>query len=303
MLRFWAFLILPVALALSGCLGCGVEKAPIGRITALGDLELGYPEHLSLTMPLTPSAYPITGGCPTVFVHLTTLDGVLARTFDHRPPAWVPGQAMEYQLTLYQSVLAESLPAGRYRLLAGAYSPGLSGNHRFDFTGEEVGSGRYQIATVTVPEAAITWELGLDGDWEETEAGGDSQVLARRWFRRRAAITLRDAAARQAVELRLQLFVLPPGSDDELVLDDGERQPGLELAVPCASYSALLAPGRREARFEIPAAALRQGCSLDLQANFEVRSPVLVKPRSGAIEAISWNPLKRSTTAFEVSNR
>ena len=44
-------------------------------------------------------------------------------------------------------------------------------------------------------------------------------------------------------------------------------------------------------RTEIPAAALRAGCTLDLEANYELRSPTLEVPRSASLEAISWSPL------------
>ncbi len=290
-LRFLrALILLATALAGSACFGCGVEKRPIGRLAAVpGDLELGYPEHRSLPMLLRPFAYPIAGGCPTLFVHLIGPDGRVARTFDHRPPAWRPGEDLGYDLTLYQSALAEPLPGGRYRLLAGAYSPDLGLRHVLEFAGEEVGRGRYLIGSVTMAEVAVTWQLGFAGGWEAPEAGTDSQVLNRRWFRRQATINLRDEAARESVELRLLLHLPPAAPADELDLEDGAREPRLEIAVPCASYRASFAPGRREPRLLIPAAALRQGCSVDLRANYVLRSPSLAEPRSGSLEAISWS--------------
>ncbi len=289
---FIRFAILQLAaLALCACLGCGVEERPIGRLaTTPRDLALGYPEHLILPMRFRPAAYPIAGGCPTVFVHLTDPDGRVIRTFDHRPPAWPLGEEMAYDLTLFQSALSEPLPGGRYRLLAGVYSPDLKMRHAIEFAGEEAGSGPFEIGSVTVGQAAVTLELGFVGGWEDPEAGTDSQVMARRWFRRQAALTLRDETAHGPVELWLLLHLPQATPADELDLEDGEREPRLEVALSCASDRASLAPGRLELRFVIPAAGLRQGCSLDLRANYELLSPAFAEPRSASLEAISWSP-------------
>ncbi len=288
MLRSLKLALPAAALLVTACLGCGVVKQPIGRLEpAPQDLELGYPEHRMLPMRLHPTAYPIAGGCPTFFVHLTAPDGSLVRTFDHRAPAWPLDEDLAYELVLYQSALAEPLAAGRYRLLAGAYSPELGMRHALEFAGEQAGRGRYQIAAVTVPEPSITWELEFAGGWQEPEAGTDSQVLVRRWFRRRAQLILRDPAVSEPVELRLLLHLPAAASDDDLILDDGEREPRLDVTAACTSYQAWLAPGRRELRFEIPVAGMRQGCTLDLRANYELRSPTLAVPRSASLEAIS----------------
>jgi hypothetical protein len=276
------------AAALAACLGCGVENRPIGRLeTAPRELALGYPQHRTLPVRLRPTSYPIAGGCPTIFVHLVDSEGHIARTFDYRPPAWTLGEEVSYDLTLYQSALAEPLPAGSYRLLAGAYSPGLGLHHVLERAGEA--ARRLEIGRVTVGAAMPSLELGFSGGWLEPEAGTDSQVLARRWFRHRATLTLHDASARAPVELWLLLNLPSATPSDELVLASGERRPRLEVAVSCAPAGAELGPGRRQLRLTLPAAGLRQGCSIELAANYALRIPVYPEPRTGSLEAVSWN--------------
>ena len=283
-------ILLAAALALAGCLGCGIEKHPIGILeSGQPELELGYPEHRSLGLRFEPFAYPIAGGCPTVSIHLTDRDGRLVRTFDHRPPAWVPGERLGYDLTLYQSALAEPLPAGRYRLWAGAYSQDLGMRHTLVLAGGRTAGRRHEIASVTVPETAASRELGFAGDWEGPEAGSDSQVLVRRWFRRQARLILRDAAATEPIELWLLLY-LPRAAPSDLSLEPGELDPRVEVGSSCTADRASIATGRRELRFAIPAAELRRGCSLELRANYEVRSDSIPRPRSASLEAISWRP-------------
>ena len=93
------------------------------------------------------------------------------------------------------------------------------------------------------------------------------------------------------MELRLLLDLLQRSPADDLRLLDGDRQLRVEVTVPCAGYRASFAPGRREVRLVIPAEELHRGCSLDLDANYQLRSPAVGAYRSGSLEAISWSPL------------
>ncbi len=90
---------------------------------------------------------------PFLFFHLQDEDGRLVRTFD-RPVHGMPegGDAIE----IWQSLLTEPLPAGRYRLVAGLYDAATGRRWRLETNGADLGRGKYRLATVEVASTRRT---------------------------------------------------------------------------------------------------------------------------------------------------
>lgn len=272
---------LPAPAAPAGCglFGrCGGIDEPLGELAmepgGPSELALGQGEAGSLSLRFLPRLRPPAGGCPpTAFVHLVDASGQTVRTFDHVPPAWYPGEPVRDRLPLFQSALAEPLPAGEYTLVGGLYDPGTGRRWRLDFAGQ-ARAGRYRLATVRVPAAGNPPPFGFTGGWLAIEPGGTSQVPRRRPWRGSAAIELK---AESPGRLWLQIEVIPrPPS---------EPQSEVRIAGSCAAAALRLGPGRHQV--ELPTAG---PCTLELHGGPPLPYPGTDVPRSANLEALTWTP-------------
>lgn len=260
--------------------GCDPGRRPIGGFEAVVPATLSYPGHQDLELRFQPTAFPLTGGCPTVFLHLQDASGRVVRTFDHRPPRWMPGEGLRYRVKLFQSALGPALEAGDYQLVAGLYDPSTGRRSRLRSSHPETGSGRYRLGTIGVGETvADGLEIVYSSDWQEPEPGSDAQILVRSWFAGRATLAV-TAEAEPAV-LWLQVAVPPPAGGD-LVLDAGEDQPRVIASVSCADDPPPWDAGRHQLEVELAAG---ERCEIGFRANFVQRSDS--GPQSAALETIS----------------
>lgn len=268
---------------------CGDEDpAPVAEVSAApAELTLPYPGQVRLELTWRPAAELGSEGRPTVFVHLLDAAGEIARTYDHvYPSRWEVGGEHSYPLVLYQSLLGPPLPAGDYRLTLGLYGP--DGRWALD-AGEETAKREYQVATVGVPELAVSEVPRLDfGDgWLALEPGQDRQVLGSRWLTGRGSIGV--AAVPEPGVLTVH-FEFPPSVDGEgPVYAEGAVDRRLTVTSDCDGESDELVPGPDGRPFALVSVPEEAGCTIDLQPNFHFQSgsaPV----RSARLVQLFWNP-------------
>lgn len=279
--------ILVVAVCLAGCRG---EQPAVARLSVEPhDIQLGYPDLRPVRFNWQPVAPLGQEGSPTVFVHLLDGKGKVLRTFDHPfPGVWQEGTPATYEVKLFQSALAQPLPAGRYRLTAGLY--GAHGTRWPLAAGPLVARDEYQVATVEVPPPSAGPRFGYSGAWLPSEPAGDRQLLARRWLEGVGAIELRDMPGPGNVWLVLSI---PDGKGDgeQVVYDAGANTPSILVSGSCGgAETGLSGAGRHEMEIAVDGGASHGGvCELRLKPNFTLL--VHGRPRrSVALDAIAWAP-------------
>ncbi|HEX2162399.1 MAG TPA: hypothetical protein VHM02_00470 [Thermoanaerobaculia bacterium] len=286
---------LGVVAALVAVLAAGCERAPERPVARLAvspaEVALAHPGSVPVELAWTPlSPLGEVDGELRVFVHLLDGEGEIARTFDHPFPfAWEVGRAAPaHTLELYQSALGPALPAGEYALTVGLYD-GSGRRWALDSAGEEVGRQEYRVATVRATGAAeAAPRFGFAGGWLPLEAGGDRQILGRRWTTGPAAIEVGGAG--EAGELALSLHVPRPPEGIELRLPEGSGEPRLRVASDCDGGEHLFA-GFGAHRLSI-AVAPGETCRVTIAPGFELVWPE-GPPRGALLENLYW----RSGTA------
>jgi hypothetical protein len=219
-------------------------------------------------------------GKPRVFVHLLASGRSLIRTFDH-PLAheWAPRRAQSYEIELYQSALAEPLPAGAYELTAGLYDDASGERWTLETGGDEVGRREYRVATVVVPPPETgtpTYDFG--GGWLPAEPGGSKQVVTRRCARGEATITVRGVASSGTVVLGSSVPKLGSGSWGGAV----------DVTASCtADRGQVNGPELQWTRIPVAASAAEPACEIRF-------TPVLPaaggNERSLCLEVLAWRP-------------
>jgi len=281
--------VVTIALALSAC---GPTEAPVASLTVEpARLTLPYPGYadvrLDLVMkePLDPDVRPL------VFVHLLDEAGDVVRTFDHElPEAWRPGSTVTDTVTLHQSALAPPLPAGTYDLTVGLYRDDR--RWALETGAPTVDRAEYVVAEVTVPEnGSKAPMLHFSPSWMATEAGSDAQVLARRWLAQDGTLRLADIAT--AGTLRLALHLPEPGSQEDLVLEEGHQEPSVSIESDCGGGFATTLAGFGTHLVEVPVEASEDGSLAELcELAFDVHSHLLerrtLQTRAVMLEGISW---------------
>jgi len=203
-----------------GALGAAVGLAgiacrgsrPVGALAVQpASVNLPHAFAAPITLRWTP-AVALDGlqGRARVFVHVLDGGRKLLRTFDHPlPEPWAPGRAQSYDVELYQSAIAEPLPAGAYEMTFGLYDD--AGRNRWPLAveGEEVGRREYRLATLVVPPAAPpSPSFQFAGGWLPVEPGSSKQVVARRCLRGEGSISVGGPPGQGTVRVAASL----PGS-------------------------------------------------------------------------------------------
>lgn len=287
-----------LALALLGLAvaGCRESRAPVAGFEARpARVDLPWPEFREIELAFEPIAeLPPGAAPPIVFLHLLDEPGSVVRTFDHPlPGTWKPGAPLRYRVRLYQSALAEPLPAGEYLLSAGLYRPG---DDRFALrtAAEEVAPQEYRIATVDVGAPAERMpHARFSETWRPTEPGADRQVLARRTLAGGATGTIQFGPVEGAGRLYLLLQV--PGGEgahERLEILDGGPQPKIRIGSTCGGGQPELAgTGRFDVDLDLPAAAGPRICEITIATNFQVTSPERAESDSVRLEVLAWAPI------------
>jgi hypothetical protein len=284
-----------LALAALAVAGCGEAPAPMAGFEASpARLELPWPEFREIELAFEPSAeLPPGDTAPIVFLHLLDEPGSVARTFDHPlPPGWTPGRTLRYRVRLYQSALAEPLPAGEYLLSAGLYRPG-EGRFALRTAAEEVAAQEYRIAVVEVgPPAERMPHARFSESWRPTEPGADRQVLARRTLAGGGATgTIQFGPVEGAGRLHLALRVPGGGAHERVEILDGGAQPKVRIGSTCGGGQPELAgTGRFEVDLDLPAAAGPRLCEITIATNFQVTTPERPEADSVRLEVLAWGP-------------
>lgn len=279
-------------IAVSLVAGCGGGKqTPVARVgvePSLVNLPFGQAQTVRLTW--TPSA-PLEGETPTVFVHLLDSQQKVARTFDHPfPQRWREGAPVTDDFKVYQSALAPPLPAGKYTVVIGLY--GKEGKRwALDGLGEPVGKNEYKGFQIEVPAQESGPKLTFSPTWLPVDAGGDKQVVARRWMADRGDIRVTDQAGPGVVWLVVQI---PPmgKSDYTLALDPGASNPAVLVQGNCGGGETNLSgPGIHEVEVALDSPPPDAPCRVQLSANYSIQSRTTVgRKRSASLENIAWVP-------------
>jgi hypothetical protein len=283
--------LLPLALAAAAlAAGCGGKHTPVARVEVEPQsVRLPFSQARPVHFTWTPTA-ALDDEQPTVFVHL--LDGrrKVVRTFDHAfPQRWREGVPVAYDIKLYQSAQAPPLPPGKYALTLGLYAKDGK-RWALDGLGEPVSRDEYHAGEIEVPPGKPNPRFAFSPNWLPLEAGGDKQVLARRWMIKQAAIRLvrqRDAGT---VWMVLQIPETT-SSDYKVILNPGASAPSVMAVGNCGGTEANLSgPGLHEAEMTMDPPPPDGFCRILLSSNFVLQPTALGRRRSVSLENIAWMP-------------
>lgn len=278
---------------LTGCVGNldPTGEGPVASLTvAEVDLALPWPEFADVELRLTPSReLPFEAGSPTLFVHLSSPEGRLIRTFDQGWQGdWTPGEERLVNVRLYQSALAEPLPAGDYALTAGLYDAAV-GRYELSSSLPEAGRRELRLGTVRVPAESDRRPATLSGGWSPSEQGWDIQVLARRRLPGLRPGRIELPGANGAAELWLRLgLAAAPGEWMAMEQRAEDASPWVRVSGPC-----VVTPAEIEVEREMsltadlePAADGR--CELELESNVFAAGPPAGTSYGPSLEVLSW---------------
>ncbi len=280
-----------IAVSLAAGCGGGGKQTPVARVGVEPSLvRLPFGQAQTVRLAWTPSA-PLEGEAPTVFVHLLDAEQKVIRTFDHPfPQRWREGAPVTDDFKVYQSALAPPLPAGKYQVVLGLY--GREGKRwALDGLGEPVGKDEYKGFQIEVPAQDSSPKLTFSPTWLPVDAGGDKQVIARRWMADRGDIRVTEQAGPGVVWLVVQI---PPAnaSDFKLALDPGASSPSVLVQGNCGGgETSFSGPGIHEVEVALDSPPPDAPCRVQLSANFSIQSQTTVgRKRSVSLENIAWVP-------------
>lgn len=277
--------------------GCSSRERPVASFAATpARLVLPYPGFTRLMVHWTPEA-PLTGakGPVTVFVHLLSGPGEVARTFDHVLPApWRVGQEIDDEINLYQSALGPQLAPGNYRLTLGLYD---GAGRRWSLAGgESVGRDEYLAGLVEVPAASRKApHFAFPGDWGNPEGGSDRQVLARRWLLGKGRIEVERLTSPVDLLIGFEIPDPTPGHD-RMVFSGSSTAPTLFISSDCNGPEVSVSGhGLQWVHYPVePASAGR--CVLELKTNFKLVAMDGSPDRSIALDTLAVAPPASSDT-------
>lgn len=276
----------PTAVALLAAVlaaaGCREKAEPVASLSVEPkDVQLPAGQAAGWKLAWNPKT-PLDNvqGKPRVFVHVLASGRNLLRTFDH-PLAeeWTPFKGQSYEIDLYQSALAEPLPAGAYEVTAGLYDDVSGERWAIETAGDEVGKREYRVATVVVPSAESgtpTYEFG--GGWLDPEPGGTKQVITRRCSRGEATIAVRGVGSPGTVVLGSSVPKLASGSWGGAV----------DVTSSCSAERAQVnGPELQWTRVPVAPAPAEPACEI----RFTPAPPVAGgNERSLCLEVLAWRP-------------
>jgi hypothetical protein len=279
-----------IAITVLGLSACG-KPAPVAQVEVTPRLvQLPFSQVQTVHLNWTPTA-SLGDERPTVFVHLLDSKQKVARTFDHPfPQRWTEGATVGYDLKLYQSAMAPPLNPGKYQVVVGLY--GKKGKRwPLSGLGDPVGRDEYKAFEVQVPNSDSHPRFAFSPNWMEAEAGGDRQVLARRWLVDRGAIRLVDQRNPGTVWMVVQIPSTKQ-TDYRVVLDQGASAPSVTIRGNCGCPETnITGPGLHEVELALDAPPPGDFCHLLLSSSF-VLEPLTKAgtKRSASLENVAWIP-------------
>jgi hypothetical protein len=293
-----AYVLLPLlAVLLVSAARCHRPPPVAGRLEAQPrSMSLPYPWLANLRLTWTPAAESAEGGGtpaePLVFLHLLDAKREVLRTFDHPfPEHWSAGTPVTYDVKVYQSALAPPLDPGRYRLSIGLYDRGGK-RWTLEGLGKPIGRQEYLAAEVEVPPQPAGPRFAFSAAWLPVEAGGDRQVVARRWLSEQAGEIQVNAIPGPGT-LWLA-FRIPPGDGtaEKLVFHDpASNAPAAVVRGTCGAVeTAISGPGPHEVEMPVDGPGPDGSCRISLLPNFHLVAADRPQPRSVALENAAWVP-------------
>jgi len=273
--------------------GCGGGRSPVGEMTVTPDhFSLAWPELTEVAVHFhADRELPAAAGKPIVFVHLLDEPGSVVRTFDHALPGdWAAGRDIDYKVRIFQSALADPLPAGEYILSLGLYS---AAGDRFalETSAPTVARLEYQVAKVTVPAPTEAGpRVRFSDGWLPPEAGADRQILARRSLIGGAEGTLQVGPLPGPGSVYLKVEIPSVGAElSRLQLAEGEKLPKLQVRSSCGDEQTEVS-GSGSFDLMLPVAAATESCTIVLAPNFQVHRPNSAEPTSARLVVLGWLP-------------
>jgi hypothetical protein len=272
--------------------GCEKPQAPVAKLTVQpSTMDLPYPARTSLRLRWQMER-PLgeVSGAPSAFVHLIDSPGNVLRTFDHRLEFdWRQGRAEEYEIPVYQSVLAPPLEKGDYRISVGLYD---SSGRRWplEVSGTEIDTFEYQVAELQVPGETGNVPMFLFSQaWMPLEAGTDVQILGRRWLGGEGTIRVVELVGRGEVWLLARIPSIEPDAVD-LDLDEGAEAPVVEVSSSCGEQQiAISGTGTHSIRLPIGSQeTLPEECEILFRPNFQMVERSSLARRSMVLEVLTW---------------
>jgi len=272
-------------------LACKASRAPVASLSAEPkQLDLPYPgvAELKLVWRIQVGA-PELGPRPFVFVHLLEAPGSVVRTFDHPLPAnWHRDEPVEETVRLFQSSLGEPLPPGQYAVSVGLYDPDTKIRFPLATTAQDVDRQEYQVAVVRVPDnKGAMPRFEFSSDWLRAEYGTDRQLLVTRWLAGTKG-TLKASGLPAGSSLFLQVRIASggkgltysrqPAGESEIILHSGCAPEELRI----------VGDGHHVAELAVPAG--KDGCEIELEANFTLTAQEWHEARSAALEILAIRP-------------
>lgn len=277
-------------------MGCGEKEpppAPVAAVRAeLSNGELPFPEWRVLRLEWAPSAALGVEGRPSVFLHLLNGEGELERTFDHElPEDWTPGEEIQYDVEIYQSALGPPLAPGTYDLVLGLYA---ADRRRWPLRIEgarELPRWEYAVARISVPSmASLAPAFEFPAAWQPLEAGGDLQILGRRWLQGDGSIQVLNLEVPGTVRLR---GTVPTGGEDGggWQLHGDTESSSLEISSTCSGATRTLdVPGRFDVVLPVFPSDEDLTCEIRFLADFELVHATTFQTRTLALEVLAWAP-------------
>jgi len=142
-----------------------------------------------------------------------------------------------------------------------------------------------------VPAQDSSPKLTFSPTWLPVDAGGDKQVVARRWMADRGDVRVTEQTGPGVVWLIVQI---PPmnASDFRLALDPGASSPAVLVQGNCGGgETSFSGPGIHEVEVALDSPPPDAPCRVQLSANFSIQSRTTVgRKRSVSLENIAWIP-------------
>lgn len=282
--------------ALALCLaGCGGEEEPVARLAVEPrQVRLPYPQVADMRLhwePATDLGRQGAGG-PYVFVHLLDAPGEIVRTFDHAmPEPWREGIPATYRFELYQSALGPPLPPGTYRLTLGLYDGRSRKRWPLAAPGPDLGRHEYHVADVEVPPVRPGGvRFSFSPEWTPSEAGGDRQILGRRWLASRRG-TLRATGLEGPGTLWTMVRIPAAAAGHHLQVLDGSNAPSAVLRWSCGGMeTGVSGAGSHEIELITDEPPPGGACEVEVSANFFLAAAGSAERRSVGLENVAWNP-------------